>query len=51
MSLNATLWYTFVEHQIGDIFMGVVAKYYFATMSMTSPMGCSSQIFEKQIGT
>ena len=32
MSLNATLWHIFVEHQMGVIFIGVVAKHYFATV-------------------
>ena len=27
VSLNATLWHIFVEHQIGVIFIGVVAKH------------------------
>ena len=44
MSLNATLWYIFIEHQISVIFLGVIAKHWFSTVSMTSPMGCSSQI-------
>ena len=25
--LNATLWHIFVEHQMGIIFMGVIAKH------------------------
>ena len=45
MSLNATLWYIFVKHQIDVIFMEVVAKHYIATVPITSPMGCSSQMF------
>ena len=27
MSLNAILWYIFVEHQIGVIFMEIIAKH------------------------
>ena len=45
MLLNADLWHIFVEHQIGVIFMRDVAKHYFATVPMTSPMGYFSQIF------
>ena len=44
MSLNATLWHNFGEHQIGVIFMRVVAKHYFATLPVTRPLGCSSHI-------
>ena len=45
MSLNATLQYIFMEHQIDVIFMGVIAKHQFATVPLTSSMWCSSQRF------
>ena len=44
VSLNPALWQIFVEHQIGIIFMGVVAKHLFSTVPRKSPLGCSSQI-------
>ena len=44
MALNATLWHIFVEHTIIVILMGVTAKYSFATVPLTSPTECSSQI-------
>ena len=34
-----------MEHQTGVILTGVVAKYQFATVPVTSPMGFSSEIF------
>ena len=42
--LNASLWHIFVEHQTGVIFMGAVAKHYFATVPVNSPMGCFPHI-------
>ena len=45
MLLNVTLKHIIVERQVDVIFMGFFAKYQFATVPMTSPMGCSSQIF------
>ena len=45
MSLNATLWFIFVGHQIGIIFIEVVAKDWFTVVPMTCPMGCSTQTF------
>ena len=45
MSLDATLWHIFEEHQVGIVFMGVFAKDWFATVPVTSPIGCSSQTF------
>ena len=43
MSLNITFWHISVEHQIGIVFMGVVAKQ-FATVPKTDSTGCSSKI-------
>ena len=49
MSLKATLWHIFMERQIGLVFMGIVAKHQFETVPMSSPMGCSSQIFVSKL--
>ena len=45
MTVNATLWHVFVPHQVEVLLMGVFVKHLFATVPMTSPMGCFSQIF------
>ena len=39
------LYDIFVKHKIDFILMEVVAKHYIATVPITSPMGCSSQMF------